>query len=150
MVFYHLIIVLKIIDFCGYYTQGVHLNTSVIRMCDQRLLKHSLIEICPFEENTTKQEFCMVSYSTLPLKQDFFGTHLVNRGVWKMTPKCLVRELKYDPFSWKQARFDHRVQSKKKKKEEQPYRISLVVHVYNTSIWVPLGFYIGRTICFLL
>ena len=34
----------------GYEDPGGHLNTSVVHMCDQRFSKHTLIEICPFEE----------------------------------------------------------------------------------------------------
>ena len=36
---------------------GGNSNTSVVHICDQRFSKHTLIEICPFEEKNPKQEF---------------------------------------------------------------------------------------------
>ena len=101
---------------CGLWlAAGGHLNTSVVHMHDQRFSKHTLIEICPFEENTPKHEF--VTHSFAPnfcpsekfcsLNKTFLGTRFVELSLKNdpLMPLLLI-ELKKDPFSWKQARFD--------------------------------------------
>ena len=40
-------------------------------MRDQRFSKHTLIEICPFEEKDPQQEFLAILHPILPPKQDF-------------------------------------------------------------------------------
>ena len=50
-------------------------NTCVVHMHDQSFSKHTLIEICPFEENIPKQEFCAVLHPILPHTR-FFGEHV--------------------------------------------------------------------------
>ena len=69
----------------------------------------------------------------------FFEYIWWNRGVWKITLKCPFLELKNDPFSWKQARFDPISQVLRitfSLKNQPFFRVSLVIHVYNTSIRV--------------
>ena len=66
---------------------GGHLNTSVIHMHDQRLSKHTLIEICLLRKNTIYKNFALFLRPILPLKQDFLGTHFVEHKKFEKCPQ---------------------------------------------------------------
>ena len=100
---------------CGLWlAAGSHSNTSVVHMHDQRFSKHTLIEICPFEENTPKHEFVTHSFAPnfTPLEKfcslnktlgnTFCGIEFEK---WPLNAPPPNR-IKKNPFSLKQARFD--------------------------------------------
>ena len=54
-------------------------NTSVVDMHDQRFPKPTLIEICPFEENTHKQELCLFFGPNFNSRQDILRTMFIGK-----------------------------------------------------------------------
>ena len=125
---------------CGGGGGGGHSNTSVVHIRDQSFSKHTLIKIYPFEEKYPKQEFTTILHLILTPKPDFWGEHVWwNRGVWKITPKIPHKRIKKGPFFLKIRTFwplililENHIQSQK----TTLFCVSLVVHVYNTSIQV--------------
>ena len=51
------------------FPRGDHSNTSVVDMRDQRISKHTLNAVSPFQENTPKREFCAILPQNLPSKK---------------------------------------------------------------------------------
>ena len=117
---------------------GGYLNTSVVHMHDNVFSKHTLIEICPFEENTPKQRF-QFRTQFYPPKQDSLGIMFCGIEEFDKWPLHSYKRIHKGPFFLK-THFDPQlwflwIAFGLKK---HPYFLFLLVsHVYNTSIWVP-------------